>query len=254
VRLRATLTLAIGAGLALAAQLAIPIGAPLYDGVTVNEPYRYLAPAPGQPGQPTSYAATPGLDAAGTSRSFAAATTENPPQAQLIALPGAFVAPAGAATMQVSIDAVAPEAPPTTGSIAGNVYRFAVSDDAGHPFTIARDAQPSLTLRAPEGVTAGVIGHLTAAGWQALPTEHGGGLGLFTVVPTELGDYAVLVGVSAPSDLTTIIAAAASIGLPLLVAIAYFVRRSRRARATAAAAEAARSKARVPSKRRTRRR
>jgi hypothetical protein len=103
-------------------------------------------------------------------------------------------------------------------------------------------------------VTAGVIGHLTAGGWQALATEHGGGLGLFSVVPNELGDYAVLVGVSAPSDYTTLIALGLSIGLPLLVAIAYLVRRSRRDRLAAEAAESARSKARVPSKRRTNRR
>lgn len=253
-RLRAVLTLGIGAGIALAVQLAAPVGVPLYDGVTVNEPYRYLAPGSGQPGDPTSYEASPGLDAGGTSRSFAAATTENPPQAQLIALPGALVAPAGATTMKVSIGAVAPGRASATGSIAGNVYRFAVMDQADHPFTLAADAQPTLTLRAPDGVTEGVIGHLGAGGWVALATEHGGGLGLFTIVPKELGDYAVLVGVTAASDLTTPIAVGLSIGVPLLVAIAYFIRRSRRARLDTAAAESARSKARVPSKRRNRRR
>jgi hypothetical protein len=253
-RLRAAVALGLGAGLALVAQLVSPVGVPLYDGLTLNEPYRYLEPAAGQPGQPMSFRASPGLDAGGTSRSFAAATTENPPQAQLIALPGAFVPPAGATTMQVAIDAVVPSAKPTTGSIAGNVYRFSVTDDVGNPFTLAGGAQPTLTLRGPDGVTDAVIGHLTPAGWQALVTEHGGGLGLFTVVPTELGDYVVLAGVSAPSDLTTPIAVGLSFGLPLLVAIAYFIRRSRRDRLGNAAAETARSKARVPSKRRTRRR
>jgi hypothetical protein len=253
-RLRAVVTLGLGAGIALAAQLIAPVGVPLYDGVTVNEPYRYLEPATGQPGQPMAYTATPGLDPGGTSRSFAAATTENPPQAQLIALPGAFVAPPGATTMHVAIDAVVPGVKPTSGSIAGNVYRFAVTDDAGNPFTLAGDAQPTLTLRGPDAITAGVIGHLTAGGWQALATEHGGGLGLFSVVPTELGDYAVLVGVGAPADYTTLIAVSLSIGIPLVVAIAYFIRRSRRDRLAAEAVETARSKARVPSKRRTKRR
>lgn len=253
-RLRAAVALGLGAGLALVAQLVSPVGIPLYDGLTLNEPYRYLEPAAGQPGQPMSFHATPGLDAGGTSRSFAAATTENPPQAQLIALPGAFVPPTGATTMQVAIETVVPSVKPTTGSIAGNVYRFSVTDAVGNPFTLAGDAQPTLTLRGPDGVTGVVIGHLTPAGWQALATEHGGGLGLFTVLPTELGDYAVLVGVSAPSDLTTPIAVGLSLGVPLLVAIAYFIRRSRRERLATAAAETARSKARVPSKRRTRRR
>jgi hypothetical protein len=254
VRLRACLTLGLGAALALAAQLLAPVGVPLYDGVTVNEPYRYLEPASGQQGQPTSYTAAPGLDAGGTSRSFAAATTESPPQAQLIALPGAFVPPNGATTMQVSIDAVPPDAQPVAGSIAGNVYRFAVTDGNGGSFTLAADAQPSLTLRGPDNVIDAVVGHLTTSGWQALATEHGGGLGLFTVVPRELGDYAVLVGVGAPSDYTTLIAVSLSIGLPLLVALGYFIRRSRRQRLADQAAEVSRSKARVPSKRRTKRR
>ncbi len=253
-RLRAFLAIGLGAGVALAAQLVAPVGVPLYDGVTVNEPYRYLVPADGQAGDPTSFEATPGLDAGGTSRSFAAATTENPPQAQLIALPGALLAPAGATTMQVSIGAVRPSAAPATGSIAGNVYRFAVTDQAGNPFTLAAEARPTLTLRAPDGVSEGVIGHLGPAGWSAIATEHGGGLGLFTIVPKDLGDYAVLVGVSAASDLTTPLAVALSIGVPLLVAVAYFIRRSRRTQRAAEAAGSARSKARVPSKRRTRRR
>ncbi len=253
-RWRAALTLGVGAGLAFAAQLVAPVGVPLYDGVTVKEPYRYLQPAQGQAGQPMSYQASPGLDAGGTSRSFAAATTENPPQAQLIALPGAFVAPAGATAMQVAIDAVAPQVTPVSGAIAGNVYRFAVTDEAGNAFKLAGDAEPTLTLRGPDNVTDAVIGHLTTAGWQALATEHGGGLGLFTVMPRELGDYAVLTGVSPPTDYTTAIAVSLSIGVPLLVAMAYFIRRSRRGQLAAEAASATRSKARVPSKRRTKRR
>jgi len=84
--------------------------------------------------------------------------------------------------MQVSIDAVPPDAQPVAGSIAGNVYRFAVTDGNGGSFTLAADAQPSLTLRGPDNVTDAVVGHLTTSGWQALATEHGGGLGLFTVV------------------------------------------------------------------------
>jgi hypothetical protein len=252
--LRAGATLGLGAGLALVAQVLAPVGVPVYDGVTVNEAYRYLEPAQGQPGQPMAYHASPGLDAGGTSRSFAAATTENPPQAQLIALPGAFIAPSGATTMEVAIDAVVPSVQPTTGAIAGNVYRFAVTDAVGNAFTVAADAQPTLTLRGPNGVTDAVIGHLTSGGWQALATEHGGGLGLFTVVPRELGDYAVLTGVNAPSDYATLIAVSLSIGVPLLVAIAYFIRRSRRAQLADVVSEASRAKARVPSKRRTKRR
>lgn len=246
----ALVSLALGAAVALAVQLASPNRAPLYDGVPITEPYRYLDPASGQAGDPTSFASTPGLDN-GASRAFVAATTEQPPQAQLIALTGALVVPAGATAMNVSIDAVEPEQPPDAGSIVGNVYRFLVVDDDGNEFTIAAGAQPTLTLRAPENVNAAVIGHLGADGWVVLPTEHGGGVGIFQAIPTELGDYALLVGVSAPSNIGATVAIAMTLGVPILLAIAYFIRRAaRQRRAAEVAAEAARARARIPSKRR----
>lgn len=252
-RRSALLALALGGGVAIAAQLAAPTVMPLYDGVVAQDPYRYLTPAAGQTGDPTSYAGSPGLDA-GASRSFVAATTENPPQAQLIALPKALVPPPGATSMNVTIDAVPPELAPATGAIAGNVYRFMVIDDNGADYTIAAGAQPTITLRSPDGVLDAVIGHLTADGWVALATEHGGGLGLFAAEPTELGDYALLTGISAPSDLGRFLIVILTIGLPLLAAIAYVARRTVRSRrAEAEAADAARAHARIPSKRRKRR-
>jgi hypothetical protein len=245
--------LALGAGVAFAAQLVTPSRAPLYDGVPTLDPYRYLSPGPGQPGDPTSYVASPGLDN-GVNRTFAASTKEQPPQAQLIAVAGALVPPTGATSMNVTIDPVPPEAAPATGSIAGNVYRFAVVDDDGNAFTVAPGAQPTITLRSPEGVLDAVVGRLTPDGWVALETQHGGGFGLFEVQVTALGDYAVLTGVSPPSNLGRLLAIGLTIGLPLLVAVAYFVRRARRAgRAHAEAVEAAQARARIPSKRRRRR-
>jgi hypothetical protein len=249
----ALVALGLGAGLALAAQLTGPSPVPLYDGVPTLDPYRYLSPAAGQPGDPTSYEASRDL-ANGTSRTFVASTTEQPPQAQLIALDGAFVPPAGATAMNVSIDPVPPDVQPTTGAIAGNVYRFAFLADDGADFTVAAGAQPTITLRTPEGIADAVIGHLTPDGWVALVTSHGGAFGLFQAQVAELGDYALLTGVSPPSDLGRLLAIVLTIGVPMLVAIAYFVRRARRAqRAAAEAVEASRAKARIPSKRRRRR-
>jgi hypothetical protein len=249
----ALIALGLGAGLAFAAQLVTPTRAPLYDGVPQVEPYRYLLPGPNQAGEPGAFASAPGLES-GQSRTFVAATTEQPPQAQLIALGGAMSPPSGATTMNVSIEPVEPGQLPSTGAIAGNVYHFAVVDDAGNEYTIAPGAQPTLTLRAPEGVADAVIGHLTVDGWVALTTEHGGAVGLYQVIPTELGDYAILTGVAAPSSLGTLLAAGLTIGVPLLLAIAYFVRRGLRdRRRTAEAAEAAKARARIPSKRRRRR-
>ncbi len=95
-RRAAVVSLGAGLGLIALAQLAAPFGSPpLYDGVVVQEPYRYLSPGPGQLGSPTSYRST--LPVTGiASPVFVAATTESPPQAQLIAESGAFVLPPGA--------------------------------------------------------------------------------------------------------------------------------------------------------------
>ena len=244
--------LVLGAALALAAQVASPVAVPLYDGVPILDPYRYLAPTGSQPGDPTSYAGQKALDN-GSSPAFAASTSEQPPQAQLISAPKAFVVPAGATEADITIDAVAPEQAPEQGSIAGNVYRFQVLDADGVDFRLAGDPKPTLTLRAPEGVTDAVIGHLTDSGWVALTTEHGGGLGLFSTEVTELGDFAILVGVSPPSDLARLAIILVTIALPIVVAVAYFYRRAQRDRRSAEAAAAARAHARIPSKRRKRR-
>jgi len=250
----AAAALAVGAAWALGAQLAFPTLTPLYDGLSQLDPYRYLTPTGSQPGNPGGFASKPGLDANGQSRAFAALTPENPPQAQLIALGGAFVAPAGSTSMDVTIEPVQPLDQPTAGAIAGNVYRFTVVDDAGNAFGVAPGAQPTITLREPDGVTDAVLGHDTPDGWVALQTVHGGALGLLQAQVTELGDYAVLTGVSPPLDLGPIAAIGLAIGVPLVAVAVYLVLRLRRERrARAIAAELARNRARVPSKRRRRR-
>jgi hypothetical protein len=244
---RALLILAIGASVAAAAQFAIPVGMPLYDGVVITEPYRYLHPGSGQPDSPSSFASEPGLDE-GSSRAFAAATTENPPQAQLIALPKAFAVPAGATSMKVSITPVEPGAAPAAGSIAGNVYRFSVTDGSGAELAATGDPRPTITLRAPDGVVDASIGHLAGASWQLVETDHTPGLGLYSTSPSVLGDYALIVGggKAATLDLGLVAAAVVTVGAPVIVGIVLFVRR-RRDRTLQT--EAARGRGRIPSKR-----
>ena len=57
-RTPALAVLATGFVLVVAAQLIAPLRSPpLYDGVVIEEPYRYLSPPPGQPtpgGRPTA--------------------------------------------------------------------------------------------------------------------------------------------------------------------------------------------------------
>lgn len=244
----ALITLGLGGLLALVAQLATPVRVPLYDGVSVEDPYRYLAPGPGQAGSPATYSSEKTLEG-GVSPAFVAATAgENPPQAQLIAGVGAFALPAGATTMQISITAVPTTVTPTIGAIAGNVYRFAVTDGTGAALAItaATDLHPTLILRVPADITDATISHLTASGWQLQPTSHGGFSGLFSTNPGELGDFALInTAGSAAQDLGPLVGGALALIVVAAVGIFLFVRRRR----AIAYAEAAAARGRVPSRR-----
>jgi hypothetical protein len=245
------LTLVIGGAIALLAQLASPVAVPLYDGVGTIEPYRYLSPGSGQPGSPSSYSADKPVQG-GVSPMFVASTTgENPPQAQLIAQSGAFVVTATTTTMKISIE---PVPPPTTvgvsSAIAGNVYRFAVTDQAGVRLPIAEGGPnpPTITLRGPDGVTVGTIALVSASGSVLLPTEHGGALAFFQTNPPALGDFAVVSAAAsgAGPSIGLVVGGILAVAVPVAVVI-FLVVRQRRSRQLAA--EAARPRSRIPSKR-----
>lgn len=173
--------LSIMAGLCLmaAARLgATPAAPPLYDGVIVQDPYRYLSPASGQAGSPTSAQASQAVTG-GTSPQFVVATSESPPQAQLVAPVGAFVLPAGTTSMSVSIEAVPPGAMPSGRDISGNVYRFQVRDEAGADLAVTPGHEPTLLLRAPAGIFSGSIGRLSDGTWQDLTTQSTSQVGIF---------------------------------------------------------------------------
>lgn len=183
-----------GAALALGAQVAAPVGAPLYDGVVVQEPYRYLHPTGDQHGSPTSFSSTFTVSG-GVSPAFAAATTESPPQAQLIAQQDAFALSPGATSVQVSITAIEAPTPPAGGSIAGNVYRFAVTDQAGTPLTLkACDGCVSLSMRAPDGTTDAILKRFVDGAWTDLETLPVGVVSMYQTNAKALGDIAVVVG------------------------------------------------------------
>jgi hypothetical protein len=242
--------LVVGAAISLLAQLASPVAVPLYDGLGTFEPYRYLSPGSGQPGSPSSYSAEKPVQG-GVSASIVASTTEIPPQAQLIALPGAFVVTAATTTMKVSIEPVPP--PTTSGvstAVAGNVYRFAVTDQAGIPLPIAQGGPnpPTITLRGPDGVTEGTIAFFGASGSVLLPTEHGGALAIFSTSPPALGDFA-LVAPAAPGsapNIGLIVGGILAVAVPVALVV-FLVVRQRRSRQLAV--EAARPRNRIPSKR-----
>ena len=192
------LAIAAGLGLSFAVQLWAPVGVPLYDGVVVAEPYRYLHPTGDQPGDPTDASLTQPVD--GTkSPVFAIATDEQPPQAQLISQEDAFQLADGATELNIAITPVDPTVQPSSGSIAGNVYRFAVTDQTGKPLvTKPCDSCRSLVLRAPEDVTEGTVAHLVNGAWVGVATFHAGTVAMFQANADTLGDFAVIVGGAPP--------------------------------------------------------
>jgi hypothetical protein len=181
-----------GSALALALQVGAPVGVPLYDGVAVVEPYRYLEPQGNQVGPATSYSDSKAV-LEGVSPVVTAATLESPPQAQLIAQRGAFELTAGALTLVAKITPIDPPGQPEAGSILGNVYRFSVTDDSGTELRITPcDGCVSLVLRAPEGGPPATIMQFVGGAWKPLETRHAGTVALYQTNPRSTGTFAVV--------------------------------------------------------------
>jgi hypothetical protein len=240
----------LGGGLlALAVQVGGPVGVPLYDGVVIQEPYRFLHPVGDQAGDPSSASSTPAVTDA-ESPLFAAATSEIPPQAQLIAKAGAFRLTLGATSLQVSITPIEPPALPAVGSIAGNVYRFTVADQAGNRLNpTACDGCRTLLLRAPDGTGAASIKRFVDGGWVDIETLHAGTAGLYQVNAADMGDYAVVTGGQEPSTgVDPLILLGGGALLVWVLVVAFLVwRRTRPMPITSGAPPSARG--RIPSKR-----
>src|SRR5439155_4166827 len=96
--------------LVAAARLSPTWHRPLYDGVVFEDPYRYLQPPAGKPGNPTSVSDTLALDQ-GVSPQLYSGTLEQPPQAQMIADRDAFQLPAGTTSIKATIQPIKPPAP-----------------------------------------------------------------------------------------------------------------------------------------------
>ncbi len=195
--------LAVVAGtlLAFGLQVVNPVGVPLYDGVAVQEPYRFLHPTGDQPGSPTSFSTTVPVTGA-ESPQVTAPTLESPPQAQLVALPGAFTLAAGATSLIVAITPVEPPAVAAAGQIAGNVYRFSIVDQDGAAVAVrACEGCISLVMRGPEDMTGEArLQRFADSTWTDIETIHAGIVGMYATNPKALGDYAIVTGgISGPT-------------------------------------------------------
>jgi hypothetical protein len=229
--------LACLAGLVVAAiaQLAAPLaGPPLYDGVVVIAPYVYIDPVGSEPGGARTATTTVPVTA-GTSPAVVLGTPEQPPQAQVIAAAGALALPAGTTAIVVSItpvtQAVTPVVAPASGSVVGNVYRVAVTNQAGVPVTGVPGRQVTLALRDPGTTDLARIELLSNGAWQPLQTVSAAVPGSYeTTDVSTFGDFA-LVGTPrsvgdplAPTAFITLAAVAAT-----TVAVGIGIVRSRRA-------------------------
>jgi hypothetical protein len=190
---RATwITLAAGLLLIVAVQLpARHVATALDDGVVTEDPYRYLQPPTGALGNPSSGTVTGQVSGGSVSQLFVA-TSEVPPQAQVIAEQGALVLPDGATSVTMSIEPIAPSSPPTAGRIAGNVYRILVTDQKGAPVTIRPGSLVTLVLRGDRPPTNGTIAQYVSNSWETVPSDIGGLPDLFSTNITSFGDFAVI--------------------------------------------------------------
>ncbi|HEV7467038.1 MAG TPA: hypothetical protein VGP96_12095 [Candidatus Dormibacteraeota bacterium] len=203
---RAAATLAAGAALiALAWCLGPRSAPPLYDGgPIIAEHYRYLHPPGGftNTKPPGTIDVTLTLEA-GQSPAIAETTDEQPAQAQLLAAQGAFTVPPGATGVRVVVRPVEPPAvAPAAGSIAGNVYRFAVTAvPGGTPMPLRTGQQITVVLRGPAGVVNPTLEVWDGARWNGAETTPLGSSSPDTYAAnlTMLGDMALVTPPVAPA-------------------------------------------------------
>lgn len=168
--------------------------APLFDGVFIEDPYLFVDPPPGAAGDPPSAEATQAV-VDGSVPLLAVATNEVPPQAQIIAEADAFAVSAGTESVTVSVVPAAANDP----IIAGNVYRFSVTDADGASVEIRPGARVTIIVRAPQPDLVAQLARFDGTRWVTIPTETGGLADLFAANITRLGDYGVVVTGPTPS-------------------------------------------------------
>jgi hypothetical protein len=191
----AAAVLVAGLGLTWLAQAISPAAtAPLFDGIFIEDPYRFVDPPAGADGDPFSGEFTEEVTD-GAVPLLAVATAEVPPQAQIIAQADAFEISSDVSSVTVSIVPSAPSDP----DLVGNVYTVSVTDQAGHALTIRPDALVTLILRAPEPDLPAQVARFDGTSWVPLPTEHGGLATLFAANIDQPGDFAVLLPGPSPS-------------------------------------------------------
>jgi hypothetical protein len=200
----AGLALGAGLGIVVVARLLVPGAPPLYDGVVINEPYKWLDPPPGEEGGAQGVTGTAALEN-GASPLIALATAEQPPQAQVFAANGDLILPPGTTSLLLSITPIPPEGTPDAGPIAGNVYRISITNQDGVPVTAPPppNGYVSVVMRGPGHVLEATIERFEAGTWHALRTEYAGYTSGFLSIVTEFGDFALVAPIAPATSSTT---------------------------------------------------
>lgn len=187
--------IALGLGIAAAAQIGAPLAAPpLYDGVVVVQPYVYVNPPAGKPGGAMGASAHVPMNGP-KNAVVALATPEQPPQAQVVAGDGTLVLPPSATSLDVSITPLDPSVEGgVTGAaqVLGNVYAINLVDQAGAPATALPSSLVTVVIRAPGDVAGAQVGQVVDGAWHPLKSEPMFG-STWVAVVTSFGDFAVIV-------------------------------------------------------------
>ena len=199
---------------------------PLYDGVVVEDPYRYAAPSGAQAGSPATGESVSQLVGTG-SPSVAISTGENPPQAQLIAQTGAFAVTAGVTSLTGTLMPLAPTTAQTQAGAVGNVYRMTVTDQNGQQVPLATGAQATVILRAPDQNVQVAVGRWDGTAFTILPTTTGNQADLLRAQVDSLGDFALVPGSSSgPGSGLLLLAGAVLLALAVIAGVVLVRRRS----------------------------
>jgi hypothetical protein len=187
----AGVAIAVGLAVVPIAQRLTPIaGPPLYDGVVVTQPYRWLFPAPGELGGAQGASGTESVQ--GASPVLAIATPEEPPQAQIFAPAGSLVLPPNTKSLRLSITPILPSAAPAGDSVDGNAYSIDVVNQDGAPVEGRDGGDVTVVLRGPAGVANVTMEKLTAGVWQPLQTDPAGLPDTYLAVVTDFGLFALV--------------------------------------------------------------
>jgi hypothetical protein len=201
------------------AWFVLPAGQPpLYDGLGFpDEAYRFVTPPSGEkPGAPATAIRLRVAISDGVSDAAFGQSAEQGPQVAVFVPRGAVVAPAGVASVTLTLSPITTTARPGEGSVYGNVYRLAVSD--GGALT------PSLPgavirLRAPSVVDPEPVMHVLREGrWTRLRTDRVG-TEIFAAPLAGAADYALVRPAAAGSSSSTRVTVALVGGVLLAITV-----------------------------------